>query len=56
VTGEFFSTLGVPAMGGALHKLDAVTGAAPAVVLSHALWRQRFGSDDRAIGRTTRLG
>jgi putative ABC transport system permease protein len=56
VSGEFFSILGVPAMRGrALDEHDAASGAAPTVVLSHALWRQRFGGDDRVIGSTIRL-
>lgn len=56
VSGEFFSILGVPAMRGrALDDHDAASGAAPAVVLGHALWRQRFGGDDRVIGSTIRL-
>ncbi len=56
VSGEFFSILGVPAMRGrALDEHDAASGAAPAVVLGHALWRQLFGSDDRVIGSTIRL-
>lgn len=55
VSGEFFSILGVPALRGrALDEGDAA-GAAPAVVLSYPLWRKRFGSDDRVIGRTIRL-
>jgi predicted permease len=56
VSGEFFSLLGVPAARGrTLDGSDALAGAAPAVVLSHSLWRERFGGDDRIIGSTIRL-
>ncbi|HET7564132.1 MAG TPA: ADOP family duplicated permease [Gemmatimonadaceae bacterium] len=56
VGGRFFRILGVPAVRGrVLDERDATPGSAPAVVLSHALWRQRFGSDDRILGRTIEL-
>ncbi len=56
VGGEFFALLGVPALRGrALDDDDADAGAAPVVVLSYSLWRQRFGSDNRVVGRTIRL-
>jgi putative ABC transport system permease protein len=46
----------VPALWGrALDERDAARDAAPAVVLSHGLWRQRFGGDDRVIGSSIRL-
>jgi predicted permease len=56
VTGRFFSVLGVHALRGrVLGEDDARAGAPPAVVLSHALWRQRFGSEDNIIGHTIQL-
>ena len=57
VTGNFFEVLGVrPAAGRLLTPQDdAAPGASPAVVVSHALWRTRFGSDPTLVGRAVRL-
>ena len=52
VDGAYFATLGVqPRLGRAIEPRD-VTAAAPIAVLSHALWRLRFGSDPSVIGQT----
>src|SRR3989440_4621707 len=52
VSGEFFDGLGVrPLLGRALRAADAVSGAAPVVVLSYAAWQQRFGGDAHVLGR-----
>ena len=52
VSGEFFDVLGVrPLLGRALRAADAVSGAAPVVVLSYAAWQQRFGGDAHVLGR-----
>jgi predicted permease len=48
-----FQTLGArPAAGRLLLASDAAAGAEPVVVLSHALWRERFGAEPSAIGRS----
>ena len=52
VDGAYFSTLGVQTrIGRAIEPAD-VAAAAPVAVLSHALWKSRFGSDPAVIGRT----
>jgi putative ABC transport system permease protein len=55
VTGNYFSLLGlVPAVGRLLSPLDDTASAAaaePAVVLSHAAWRNRFAGDPSIVGR-----
>jgi predicted permease len=53
VSGNYFSVAGVtPALGrGILPSEDQVPGRDAVVVLSHALWRRRFGSNPRIIGR-----
>ncbi len=57
VSGRYFDVLGVRAARGRffLPDEDGVPGAHPVVVLSHALWQSRFGSDPGAVGRTVRL-
>jgi putative ABC transport system permease protein len=56
VTPEFFQVLGVnPAMGRALLAGDAVPNAAPVVLLSDGLWRDRFGADQTWLNRTIQL-
>jgi putative ABC transport system permease protein len=56
VTGEFFRLLGVKAaLGRALEPSDELPQASPAVVLSHAFWRRRFGGDPSVVGREIRL-
>ncbi len=54
VTGNFFSVLGVAAVVGRTLSPsdDAPDNPQPVVVLSHALWQQRFGSSPDAIGKT----
>ena len=55
-SGNYFSTLGVaPARGRLLAEADDQVGAPPAVVLSHAFWRRRFGASADAIGKTIAL-
>jgi predicted permease len=44
-----------PMLGRWLEPADDVPGAAPVVILSHALWRQLFAGDPSAIGRKLRL-
>ena len=57
VSGNYFSLLGAtPEVGRLFLMEDDDAGAAPVVVLSHALWVRRFGSDPSVIGRTLTLG
>jgi putative ABC transport system permease protein len=56
VTPSLFSTLQSPALiGRVLDESDIKPDAPATVVLSHALWKNRFGSDRGVIGRTIRL-
>jgi putative ABC transport system permease protein len=57
VTANYFSALGVgPGTQGRLFDAaDGESGKPPVVVLSDTAWRERFGSDPSAIGRTVRL-
>ena len=57
VSANFFSILGVqPALGrGFLREEDRDATAAPVVVLSHAMWEQRLGSDPAIVGKTVTL-
>ena len=56
ITGGMMPMLGVaPAMGRPLTDADAQPGRDPVLVLSDALWRQRFGSDRSVIGRRVRM-
>ena len=59
VSADLFSLLGVnPALGRAFvpeeDKLPAENGAFP-MILSHHLWRERFGSDIAVLGRTVEI-
>lgn len=56
VTATFFSVLGVdPFLGRAFLDGEDQPGAAPTVILSHALWRRRFGADPAIVGRQIKL-
>jgi predicted permease len=57
VSGNFFELLGVqPALGRLITRADdEVPGQHPVVVISHAVWRQRFGSERSVIGRRVSL-
>jgi putative ABC transport system permease protein len=56
VAGDFFEVLDVrPALGRALRPDDDVPGAPSVVVLSHAVWRDRFNGDPQVIGRRIHL-
>jgi putative ABC transport system permease protein len=56
VTGNFFDVLGLsPALGRLLRREDDLSGAAPVVVISHALWSRQFGSDPSVVGRLIEL-
>ena len=56
VTGDLLARVGrTPALGPGLRPDDERPGAAPAAVLSHDLWRRRFGADPAAVGRMLTL-
>lgn len=56
VSHGYFAALGVPPLlGRTFSEEDDQPDAAPLVVLSHALWARRFGSDPTLIGRTLLL-
>jgi len=56
VSEDFFLTLGsAPAVGRAFLSEEAKPGAAPVVMLSHALWRRRFSGDRGVVGQTIRV-
>ncbi|MFZ0332843.1 MAG: ABC transporter permease, partial [Candidatus Acidiferrales bacterium] len=53
VTGSYFSTLGVPALGGRLFtQADDTEGSAPVAVVSYHVWQMTYGSDPSVIGST----
>ena len=52
VTGGFFAVLDVPALyGRTITTADDPMGARDVVVLSHALWARRFGSNPQIVGQ-----
>ena len=56
VSDNLFRTLGASAaLGRTIEPGDSVPGQPRVVVVSHALWRTRFGADPRAIGRGVQL-
>jgi putative ABC transport system permease protein len=56
VSAEFFSVLGArPEMGHAFYPGDDRAGRDNYVVLSHALWEQRFGADPSILGHSIEL-
>ncbi len=57
ISGNYFSVLGVtPAVGRTfLPEEDQTPGTHPVAVISHRLWRQRFGGDSAVIGRTMNI-
>jgi len=57
VSGNYFAALGVrPALGRFfLPEEDRTPGAHPVAVISHGLWRRRFGADPAVIGKTISL-
>jgi macrolide transport system ATP-binding/permease protein len=54
VSGNYFDLLGVRAFRGRtfLPEEDQTPGSHPVVVISHGLWRRRFGADPELIGKT----
>lgn len=56
VSDGFFRLLGVePMLGRGFLPEEMTPGGEPVVVLSHALWTDRFGRDPGVIGRVVRL-
>ena len=57
VSGNYFPMLGIgAALGRTLVPSDAANpGTEPVVVLSHAAWQSRFGSDSSIVGKTIRV-
>ena len=56
VTGDLLARVGrTPVVGPGFRLDDERPGAAPAAVLSHDLWRRRFGADPAAVGRMLTL-
>src|SRR4051812_35318020 len=57
VSGEFFNTLGIPAVAGrTLTAADDRRGcAAPPAVISYGFWQREFGGNPAAIGRSLQL-
>jgi predicted permease len=57
VSGNYFDVMGVkPVLGrGFSMEEDRTPNAHPVVVLSHSLWRQRFGADTNVVGKTVYL-
>ena len=57
VTGNYFSTLQVPAIAGRTFRPDedTVPGRDPVAVISQRVWQTRFGSSRDVIGRTVKL-
>jgi len=57
VSTPFFSVLGVaPAIGRVFLPEDDIRNTARVIIISNALWRNRFGGDSTLIGRTITLG
>ena len=57
VSGDFFSTLGVPAVAGRVLTADDDRRgcAAPPAVISHGFWQREYGGNPAAIGRSLML-
>jgi predicted permease len=57
VSANFFPALGVDAERGRIFRADEDkrNAAAPVVVISHALWRDRLGGDPTAVGKAITL-
>ena len=56
VSERFFETLGVqPALGRTFLPEEHIPGRDRVVILSHALWRTRFGGEPAVVGRTITL-
>ena len=52
----FFELLGTPPIAGRVFQESDFVATPRAVVISHGLWRQRFGGDTGVVGRTVPFG
>jgi putative ABC transport system permease protein len=52
---DFFELLGTAPVAGRTFVADDFKDRASAVVISYALWQQRFGADPRTVGRTIQV-
>src|SRR2546429_533783 len=56
VTGSFFETMGVgPELGRTVNQEDDQQGRERVAVISHSLWRERFGAQREVLGKTLLL-
>jgi predicted permease len=57
VSGDYFSTLGVKPLIGRTFSVDDERGPGsdPYVVISYAYWKNRFGRDPSAVGKTVQI-
>lgn len=56
VTGSFFETMGVaPELGRTVNPADDEPGQDQVLVISHSLWRARFGAQNNVLGKTLLL-
>jgi predicted permease len=57
-TGDFFRVLGIEMERGRgfIEEEDRLASPQPVVVLSHAVWQNRFGSDPAIVGRNVHIG
>jgi predicted permease len=57
VSGDYFATLGVTPAAGTFftREVDGARGSSPIAVLSYAFWKQRFGLDPLALGKTIQI-
>jgi len=56
VTGDFFETMGVPPeLGRTVNREDDEPGHEEVAVISHSLWRERFGAQRDVLGKTLLL-
>jgi putative ABC transport system permease protein len=56
VSGEYFSTLGVPPLLGRLITPDDFSSQAQVAVLSYRAWQSRYAGDQAVIGKTILIG
>jgi putative ABC transport system permease protein len=56
VSHDFFRTLGTPpVLGRDFTESDGLAGTESVCIISHGLWRRRFGADESMIGNSIRL-
>ena len=56
VSWNFFQILGVrPQLGRLFTAQDDAPGVAPTTLISHGLWKERFGGDPNIVGRTIKI-